>query len=113
MANATQNSQPRIKEDIIDYGDDEEDERSIGDEDMENDNSETDADEQSINEGLEAENDEADKEIVLPDTVEGLRDRFNQLFIAFTREKKTEHRHALALLLDEMLDREYITQCHS
>ena len=44
LANAMQNSQPRIKEDIIDYNDDEEDERSIGDEDMENENSETDAD---------------------------------------------------------------------
>ena len=66
-------------------------------------------DEQSTNDGLEAENDEANNEIVLSDTVEGLRDRFNQLFIAFTREKKTEHRHELALLLDEMLDLESIT----
>ena len=75
---------------------------------MENENSETDADEQSTNEGLEAENVEAKYEIVLPNTVEGLRDRFNQLSIAFTREKNTEHRHELALLLDEVLDRKVL-----
>ena len=32
---------------------------------------------------------EMEETIVLPDTVKGLRDRFNQLFVEFTRDKKT------------------------
>ena len=42
----------------------------------------SDADEQSTEgEDMEAKNDEANNEIVVPDTDEGLRDQFNQLFV--------------------------------
>ena len=50
------------------------------------------------------EQDEGKEEIiVVPDTDEGLKDRFNHLFIKFTREKQCEHGHELTVLLDEML----------
>ena len=42
-------------------------------------------------------------EYVIPETDEGLKKRFNQLFIEFTRTK--EHKHELHVLLDEMLNR--------
>ena len=58
---------------------------------------------------MEAKNDEAYNEIVVPDTDEGLRDQFNQLFDEFTRDKKHEHGHELTVLLDEMLERGPIT----
>ena len=47
--------------------------------------------------------------IVVPDTDEGLKDRFNHLFIKFTREKQYEHGHELTVLLDEMLYRGLVT----
>ena len=47
---------------------------------------------------------------MVPDTDEGLRDQFNQLFVEFTRDKKHEHGHKLlTVLLDEMLERGTIT----
>ena len=52
------------------------------------------------------EQDEGTEErIVVPDTDQGLKDRFNHPLIKFTREKQYEHAHELTLLLDEMLDR--------
>ena len=53
--------------------------------------------------------DEANNRIVIPDTGEGLRDQFNQLFGEFTGDKKHEHGHELTVLLDEMLERGTIT----
>ena len=50
-----------------------------------------------------------EERIVVPDTDEGLKDRFNHLFIKFTREKQYEHRYELTVLLDEMLDRGLVT----
>ena len=46
---------------------------------------------------------------MVPDTGEGLKDRFNHLFIKFTREKQYEHGHELTVLSDEMLDRGLFT----
>ena len=58
----------------------------------------------------DSDDDEQDEEkIVVPDTDEDLKDRFNHLFIEFTREKQYEHGHELAVLLDEMLDRGLVT----
>ena len=58
---------------------------------------------------MEAKNDEANNESVVPDTAEGLGDRFNQFFVEFTRDKKHEHGHELTVLVDEMLERGSIT----
>ena len=70
---------------------------------------EDDVDEQSSGEDTENEGnsdaDEDNNKIVVPDTDEGLRDQFNQLFVEFTRDKKYEHGHELTVLLDEMLKR--------
>ena len=42
---------------------------------------------------------------MVPDTDEGLRDQFSQIFVEITRDKKYEHGHELTVLLDEMLER--------
>ena len=52
---------------------------------------------------------EAENKIAVSNTDEGLRDRFNLLFVEFTRDKKHEHGHELTVLLDEMLERGSIT----
>ena len=68
-----------------------------------------DAGEQSSSEDTENEGDsdadEGNNEIVIPDTDQGLRDQFNQLFVEFTKDKKHEDGHELTILLDEMLER--------
>ena len=46
---------------------------------------------------------------MVPDTGEGLRGQFNQLFVEFTRDKNYEHGHELTVLWDEMLERGTIT----
>ena len=88
VVNLTKKSRPRTKHDIIGSSDHEDD-----------------ADEQSSSEDTENEGDsdvdETNNKIVVPDTDEGLRDQFNQLFVEFTRDKK--HEHELTVLLDEML----------
>ena len=91
VANLTKKSQPRTKQDIIGSSDDEDDvdEPSSG--------------EDTENEG-DADADEANNKIVVPDTDEGLRDQLNQLFVEFTRDKKHGHGHELTVLLDEMLE---------
>ena len=88
----TKKSQPRAKHDIIGSCDDEDvvGEQSSG--------------ENNENEG-DSDADKANNKIVVPDTDEGLRDQFNQLFVEFTRDKKHEHGHELTVLLDEMLER--------
>ena len=42
-------------------------------------------------------------EFILPDTIEGIRDRFNELYVGFVRKGKHENRNELEFLLDEML----------
>ena len=49
------------------------------------------------------------EEFTLPDTIEGVRDRFNAVYSEFMRYNKHEHRNELMLLLDEMLRRGAIT----
>ena len=92
VVNLTKKSQPRAKHDIIGSSDDEDD-----------------VDEQSSGEDIENKGDSdadgANNKIVVPDTDEGLRDQFNQLFVEFTRDKKHKHGHELTVLLDEMLER--------
>ena len=46
---------------------------------------------------------------MIPDTAEGLEDRYNHLFLEFTREKQYENGHELAILSDKMLDRGLVT----
>ena len=55
-----------------------------------------------------ASNDDTDvdleiEEFILPDTVEGIRNRFNELYVEFVRKKKHENRNELEFLLDGML----------
>ena len=43
------------------------------------------------------------EEFILPDTIEGIRDRFNELYVGFMRKGKHENRNELEFLLDELL----------
>ena len=43
------------------------------------------------------------EEFLLPDTIEGIRDRFNELYVGFVRKKKRENRNEFEFLLDELL----------
>ena len=43
------------------------------------------------------------EEFILPDTIEGIRDRFDELYVGFVREKRHENRNELEFLLDAML----------
>ena len=43
------------------------------------------------------------EEFVLPDTIEGIRDRFNELYVGFVRKGKHENRTELEFLLDKLL----------
>ena len=76
VVNLTQSSQPRAKHDITGSSDDEDD-----------------VNEQISGENIENEGDsdanEANNKIVVPDTDEGLREQFNQLFVEFTRGIKS------------------------
>ena len=40
------------------------------------------------------------EEFILPDTVEGIQDRFNELYVEFVRKGKHENRNELEFLLD-------------
>ena len=83
-------SPSRTKGDIMGYSNEDNGDDDDGDDDREQD------------EGTE-------ENIVVPDTDEGLKDRFNHLFIKFTREKQYEDGHELTILLDEMFDRGLVT----
>ena len=90
-------SSPRTKEDIIGFSGDESDE-----DEEEHEHSDIESD-QSI--------DIADinpKVKFLPATVDGLVERFSELFKEFIREGKHEHRNELVFLLDELLRQEGI-----
>ena len=43
------------------------------------------------------------EEFILPDTIEGIQDRFNELYVEFLRKEKHENQNELQFLLDEML----------
>ena len=45
----------------------------------------------------------------LPDTIEGVRDRFNQLYVEFMRHNNHKHTNQLVFLLEEMLRQGAIT----
>ena len=87
-------SPPRTKGDIMGYSSDEsseEDSRESG---------------ESITSKSGDGNENVDLEVeefILPDTVEGIRDRFNELYVGFVRKKKHENRNELEFLLDELL----------
>ena len=49
------------------------------------------------------------EEFTLPDTIEGVRDRFNELYVEFMRHNKHKHTNELMFLLDEMLRQGTIT----
>ena len=95
--------------------------------DGESDDDDDDDDEQSTDEEMEGENVEDDsdsigdikpkredmemeiEEFTLPDTIEGVRDWFNKLYVEFMRHNKREHTNELMFLLDEMLRQGAIT----
>ena len=88
---------------------------------------ESDDDEQSTDKEMEGENEEDHsdssddvkpkgedmemkiEEFTLPDTIEGVRDRFNKLYVEFTRHNRHEHTNEPMYLLDEMLRQGAIT----
>ena len=87
-------SPPRTKGDIMGYS---------SDESSEEDSSES---EESITSKSGDDNENVDLEVeefILPDTVEGIRDRFNELFVGFARKGKHENRNELEFLVDELL----------
>ena len=43
------------------------------------------------------------EEFILPDTIEGIQDRFNELYVGFVRKGNHENRNELELELDELL----------
>ena len=105
------NIKPRTKRDIIGFIDGE---------------SDGDDDEPSTDEATEGENEDGSdsiddikhkgedmeieiEEFTLPDTIEEVRDRFNQLYVEFMRHNKHEHTNELMFLLDEMLRQGAIT----
>ena len=78
-------SHPIAKDDIMGYSNEDDGDNDDGDDDDPEQDKET------------------EEKIVVPDTDQGLKDRFNHLFIKFTREKQYEHGHELTLLLDRGL----------
>ena len=73
------------------------------DESSEEDSSES---EESITSKCGDDNENVDLEVeefILPDTVEGIRDRFNELYVGLVRKGKQESRNELEFLLDELL----------
>ena len=109
----TGNSQSRTKDDIIDYSDgesddddDEDDEQNPGEE-TEGENEEDDSIDDIKPKGEDM---EMKKEgFTLPGTIEGVRDRFNQLYVEFMRHNNHKHTNELMFLLDEMLRQGAIT----
>ena len=98
-------TKPRTKGVIIGFSDgesDDDDEQSI-DEEMEGENEEDGSD--SIDDVKPKGEDMEMKieEFTLTDTIEGVRDRFNELYVEFMRHNKHEHRNELMFLLDEVL----------
>ena len=62
--------------------------------------------EESLTSKSDGDNNDVDMEVeefILPDTIEGMQERFNDLYVRFVREKKHENRNELEFLLDEML----------
>ena len=49
------------------------------------------------------------EEFTLPDTIEGVPDMFNKLYVEFMRHNKHEHTNELVFILDEMLRQGAIT----
>ena len=73
------------------------------DESSEEDSSES---EESLTSKSDDDNENVDLEVeefILPDTVEGIRDRFNELYVGFVRKKKHENRNEVEFILYELL----------
>ena len=87
-------SPPRTKGDIMGYSSDESSEEDSGES------------EESITSKSGDDNENVDLEVeefILPGTVEGIRDRFNELYVGFVRKGKNENRNELEFLVDELL----------
>ena len=97
-------SPPGTRGDIVGYSDDKQgdDEQSADEEDDIRDSID---DIKPKDEDMEMEI----EEFTLPDTIEGVRDRFNKLYVEFMRHNKHEHTNDLVFLLDEMLRQGAIT----
>ena len=110
-------SSARTKGDIIGYSDEsnEDDDSSDAGADVgdimgySNDNSseeDSSESEESVASKSDDDNENVDLEVeefILPDTVEGIRDRFNELYVGFMRKGNHGNRNELEFLLDEML----------
>ena len=86
-------SPARTKEDIMGYSNDESSEEDVN-ESHESITSKS---------GDKSDFDMEGEEFIIPDTIKGIRERFNELYVEFVRKGK--HRRALEFLLDEMLRR--------
>ena len=87
-------SPPRTKGDIMGYSRDERSEEDSNDSE-ESITSKSGDDNENVN--LDGE------EFILPNTIEGRQDRFNELYVGFVRKGKHENRNELEFLLDELL----------
>ena len=94
----TTTSSLRTKGDIVGYSDDEGSEQEYS-------SFESSSDEQPMSSKSDSSDDnmEVVEEFILPDTIEGIRDRFNELYVGFVRKGKHENRTELEFLLDELL----------
>ena len=91
-------SPPRNKGDIMGYSNNESNE----DDSSESEESITSKSHDDTDVDMEGE------EFILPDTIEGIRERFNDLFVEFVRKGKLENRSELEFLLDELLRQDAI-----
>ena len=87
-------SPPRTKGDIVGYSND----KSSEDDSIDSEES------IAFKSGDDNENVNLDgEEFILPDTIEGIQDRFNELYVGFVRKGKHENRNELEFLLDDLL----------
>ena len=98
----TTSSSPRTKGDVVGYSNDEDSEEEYS-------SGGGGGGESSSDESMSSKSDSSDdnmevvEEFVLPDTIEGIRDIFNELYAGFVRKGKHENRTELEFLLDELL----------
>ena len=106
-------TKPRTKGVIIGFSDgksdeDDDDEQST-DEEMYDENEEDDSDSIDDTKPKGEDMEMEIEEFTIPDTIEGGRDRFNELYMGFMRHNKREHTNELMFLLDKMLRQGAIT----
>ena len=100
----------RTKADILGYNDDDDDDAKEEEEETHHrdkdyiDASSNGSEDDSSSENNQSSSTDFDNEVkILPSTLEGLTERFNELLREYNLDKKYEHRNELVFLLDEML----------